>query len=55
MKSFMIGKLRQILFQRVMFGAHGTIRGRKEVHAEFWWGSLKGRDHLEGIGLDGRL
>jgi hypothetical protein len=26
-----------------------------EVHTGFWWGDLKRRDHLEHIGVDGRI
>jgi len=26
-----------------------------EVHAEFWWGDLSERDHLEDLGMDGRI
>ena len=26
-----------------------------EVHSGFWWGNLSERDHLENLGLDGRL
>jgi hypothetical protein len=25
------------------------------VHTEFWWGSLRERDHLDNIGVDGRI
>ena len=28
--------------------------GRGEVCTGFWWGDLKERDHLEGLGVDGR-
>jgi hypothetical protein len=31
------------------------IRGRREVHAEFWWGNMSERDHLKVPGLDGRI
>jgi hypothetical protein len=26
-----------------------------EVHTGFWWGDLRERDHLEDLGLDGRI
>ena len=25
------------------------------MYVEFWWGNLKTRDHLEDLGLDGRI
>jgi len=28
---------------------------REEVRTRFWWGNLRERDHLEGLGLDGRI
>jgi hypothetical protein len=28
---------------------------RGEVHTVFWWGSLREGDHLEDIGVDGRI
>jgi len=28
---------------------------RGEVHAGFWWGNIKEREHLEDMGTDGRL
>jgi hypothetical protein len=31
------------------------VWGRKEVHAGFWWGNLRERDHLEDTGVDGRI
>ena len=27
--------------------------GRGEVHAGFWWGDLRERDHLGKLGVDG--
>jgi hypothetical protein len=26
-----------------------------EVHTRFWWGKLRERDHLEYLGVDGRI
>jgi len=26
-----------------------------EVHTGFWWGNLRGRDHLEDLDVDGRI
>ena len=31
------------------------VWGREEVHAGFWWGNLRGRDHLGGPGVDNRV
>jgi hypothetical protein len=25
------------------------------MHAGFWWGNLEGRNHLEGLGIDGKI
>ena len=33
----------------------GNVCGRGEMHTGFWWGDLRERDHLEEIGLDGRI
>jgi hypothetical protein len=29
--------------------------GRGEAYAGFWWGKLRGRDHLGEPGVDGRI
>jgi hypothetical protein len=29
--------------------------GAGELHTEFWWGDLMERDHLEDLGVDGRI
>jgi hypothetical protein len=31
------------------------MEGRGEVHTGLWWGNLKERDHLEDLGVDGRI
>jgi hypothetical protein len=31
------------------------IWGRRELHRGFWWGNLKEKDHLENLGVDGRI
>jgi hypothetical protein len=37
-----------------MGGACGAHRGGEGVHTTFWLGGLKGGDHGEDIGVDGR-
>jgi hypothetical protein len=36
-------------------GHVARIRGKWEIHREFWSKTLKGRDHLESLGVDGRI
>jgi hypothetical protein len=31
------------------------VCGRGEVRAEFWWGNMKERDHLEDPGIVGNM
>jgi hypothetical protein len=31
------------------------MRGREEMHTEFWWGNLRVRDRLEDQGVDARI
>jgi hypothetical protein len=33
------------------YGTHG----RKENCIQYWWGNLRGRDHLEDLCVDGRI
>jgi hypothetical protein len=28
---------------------------RREIHTGFWWGDVKERDRLEGVGVDERV
>ena len=27
------------------------IWGRREIHTGFWWGNLRGKEHLEDLGI----
>jgi hypothetical protein len=36
-------------------GAYSNVWGTGEVHAEFWWGDLRERVHLEDQGLNVRV
>jgi hypothetical protein len=29
--------------------------GERDMHAGFWWGSLRGSDHFKDLGIDGRI
>jgi hypothetical protein len=29
--------------------------GRRKIHTEFWWGNLEKGEHLEDLGVDGRI
>jgi len=31
------------------------MHGRDEMHTIFWLENLKGRDHLEDLGIDGKV
>jgi len=30
------------------------VWGTREVHTGFWWGDMRGRDHLEDLDIDGK-
>jgi hypothetical protein len=42
-----------------MHGAHsmheGGREGERQMHTKFWMMNLKGRDHLEDLGIDRRI
>jgi hypothetical protein len=31
------------------------VWGTRKVHIRFWWGDLMERDHMEDLGVDGRI
>jgi hypothetical protein len=41
--------------RRIKCGTWWRVCGTGEVHTVFWWGNLRERDHLEDLGLDGRI
>jgi hypothetical protein len=41
--------------RRTRWAGHVAHTGRGEVYAGFWWGNLRERDHLVGLGVDGRV
>jgi len=56
----MISTPHQILFgdkieKNEMGGACSACGGRGEAYTGFWWGNLRERDHLENLGVDGRI
>jgi hypothetical protein len=58
MRRLMICTLQQILFgrsNREEWNGRGMYHIWGEVHAGFWWGNLEEIDHLQDIGIDGRL
>jgi hypothetical protein len=32
-----------------------SVGGRREMHAQFWWGNPKGREHFEDLCADWRI
>jgi len=48
-------KIVRVIKSRRMRWAGGGGRGRAEVYTRFWWGNLRERDHLEDLGVEGRM
>ena len=45
-----------IKLRKIRWDGHVThYGGARDVHAGLWWGDLRERDHLEGLGLGGRI
>ena len=47
--------VRVIKSRRMRWAGHVECRGRGEACAQFWWGNLRERDHLEEVVVDGRI
>jgi hypothetical protein len=41
--------------KKMRLAGHISYLGKGEVHTGFWWGNLRGRDHLEDPGIDGKI
>jgi hypothetical protein len=41
--------------RRVRLVGRVAHEGREEVHTQFWWGNLRGRDHFENLGVNGEI
>jgi hypothetical protein len=41
--------------RRMRLAGHVARTETGEVHEVFWWGDLRERDHLEDLGVDGRI
>ena len=41
--------------KRMIWPVHVAHMAVMRVHAGFWWGDLRERDHLEDVGLDCRI
>jgi hypothetical protein len=45
----------EVLGGIVLFNQNPNKEGRGEVYTGFWWGNLRESDHLEDLGLNGRV
>jgi hypothetical protein len=52
---FSLNIIRVIKSRRVRWARHVARMRAGELHAVFWWGDPRERDHLEDIGEDGRI
>jgi hypothetical protein len=41
--------------RRMTWARHVACMGKMKMHVIFWLESLKGGDHLEDLGIDGRI
>ena len=47
--------IRAIKSRRIGWAGYVARMGDREVHTGFWWGDVMERDHLEDVGVDGRI
>jgi hypothetical protein len=44
-----------VIISRIGRAGYVARMGRGEAYTGFWWGNLRERDHLEDLGVDGRI
>jgi hypothetical protein len=47
--------IRVMKSRRMRLVGHIASMGRREMHTKLWSGNLKGRDHLEELGIHGSI
>jgi hypothetical protein len=47
--------IRVIKSKRIRWAGHVARMGERRGAYRVWWGNLRERDHLEGLGVDGRV
>ena len=47
--------VRVIKSRRMRWAGHVARMGERRGYTWFWWGNLRGRDHLGDPGVDGRI
>jgi hypothetical protein len=57
MRSFIsLSVIRAIKSRRMRWAGHvACMREGREMHTRLWSENLKGRDHLEDLGVDGKI
>jgi hypothetical protein len=45
----------RVIKSRMRWAGHVARMRRGKVHTEFWWGILRERDHLEDLGVGGKI
>jgi len=45
----------RVIKSRMRWAGNLACMGREEVYTGFWCGNLRGKDHLEDPGIDGRI
>jgi len=59
-RSSVICNVHQTLYGSTNRGGKGVqdvwrVSSRREIHTMYWWRNLRCRDHLEDVGIDGKI